>query len=66
MATLKALADELAQIDAILASGAKSSNADGVNVSFDLDSLRRRRREIQRQLTPGKRPRVSTINLSGQ
>lgn len=65
MATTKELRDELDQINAILASGVQSTAVDGVNTTFDLESLRLRRREIERQLTPGKRPRVATMDISG-
>jgi len=63
MATLVDLRTELAQIEAILNAGAKSVSVDGITTTIDLDRLATRRREIQRQLTPGKRPRVATINL---
>ena len=65
MATMKDLRDELDHINAILASGVASTSVDGVSTTFDIDSLRRRRREIERQLTPGKRPRVATMDISG-
>lgn len=45
------------EIDAILQSGAKSVVLDGVSVSWDLDSLRTERTDLERRLSPKTRRR---------
>lgn len=53
-AAMRARIDE---IDAILQSGAKSVVLDGVSVSWDLDSLRTERTDLERRLSPKTRRR---------
>jgi hypothetical protein len=54
-AAMRARIDE---IDAILQSGAKSVSLDGVNVTWDLDSLRTERTDLERRLSPKTRRRA--------
>lgn len=42
----------IAEIDAILRSGASSVNIDGLSVTYNFDQLRRERKELEKQL-PG-------------
>lgn len=63
-ATLK---QQLAEIDAKLASGITTVSADGTSTSVDLAALRRERETLQRRLADyrGRRPVCSRINLGG-
>ena len=61
-AAYRAEADKLR---AILARGATQISADGTTATYDLAAVRLRLREIERILTPSRRPRVSSIYLGG-
>lgn len=54
---------EIAELEAILNTGASSVGVDGQKVTYDLKAVRRRLRELRRQQDPSKRPVVTTINL---
>ena len=61
---------EIAEIEKILASGAKTVIVDGVQVTRDLAELRRHLSELRGQdaaaIASGqKRPRIARINLTG-
>lgn len=61
---------EIAEIESILASGAKTVIVDGVQVTRDLNALRRHLAELRGKdaaaIAAGqKRPRVARINLTG-
>ena len=55
---------EIAELEAILNAGATSTFVDGQKVTWDLDQVRRRLRELRRQLEPNRRPRIASIELS--
>lgn len=57
---------EIAQLEKLLNSGVKDTNADGQRTSFDLAAARTRLAELKR-LTANTtaRPVISTMNLSG-
>ncbi len=67
MADLNALRKELADIQAILSAGVRTSTADGVTVTYDFDQLNRRKNEIESQLpeTRRRRPRAIPRELRG-
>ena len=56
---------EIAELKAILNCGATSTFVDGQKVTWDPDQVRRRLRELRRQLEPNRRPRIAAIGLSG-
>lgn len=60
-----AIADQIAELEAILDAGASEVTVDGQRVRYDLDSVRRRLAELRRQQDATKRPRASQIDLSG-
>jgi hypothetical protein len=60
-----ALADEIANLEAILAAGVKSVRTDLTQTDFDLAEVRRRLAELKRQQNRARRPRSSSIDLSG-
>ena len=53
-----------ADLDAVLAAGAKQVSVDGTSVQFDLDQVRKQRDELARKITPAARPRLASIDLS--
>ena len=55
------------EIDAILQSGAKSVTVDGTTTTWDHDSLRSERAELERRLSPTtrRRPFILKPNISG-
>jgi len=57
------VASEIAELEAILNTGASSVFVNGQKVTYDLSQVRRRLRELRRQLDPSKRPTVATIDL---
>ena len=58
---------EIEKLKAILAAGARRVTIDGQTVEYDFDAIRQRLRELEAEddCTMPKRPRASTINLSG-
>lgn len=64
-ANLTALRNELADINTVLGAGVRQSSVDGTAISFDLESLRTRKREIEAQLpeTRNRRPRAWRIKF---
>lgn len=60
-----AIADEIAELEALLNSAAKDVSYDGTRVSFDLDAARRRLAQLKREQDATKRPPNATIDLSG-
>lgn len=67
MATNQELRQRVADIDATIASGARTVTVDGVTVSIDLEALRKERQRIEKQLpeTRRKRPRVYGFRFNG-
>ena len=59
------IAQEIADIEELLNTGATSVTVDGQSVSVDQAALRRRLAELRHQQTPARRPRVATLDLSG-
>ena len=59
-----AIADEIAELEDILNRGASRVVVDGVAVTYDFPSIRRRLAQLKREQDPSKRPRVSSIDLS--
>ncbi len=63
--------NEIASIDSVLSSGVSSVTVDGTTTHYDLDSLRRRKRELQHALSKlsahesMRRPVASSIYLGG-
>lgn len=57
-------ATEITQLEMILNTGATTVVVDGQKVTYDLAAVRKRLRELRRRQNPGKRPVVSSINLS--
>jgi len=55
---------EIAELVAILSAGAASTLVDGQKVTWDLDQVRRRLRELRRRREPNRRPRIAAIGLS--
>lgn len=55
----QAIRNRIADIDRLLATGAKSMTIDGVKVDFDPEALRAERRRLEQQLPdrPNQRPR---------
>lgn len=56
---------EIARLEAILDAGASSTDVDGTRVSYDLDKVRQRLAELKRLQDKARRPRSSSIDLSG-
>ncbi len=56
---------EIAELEAILNTGATGVAVDGQKTTWDLNQVRRRLRDLRRQKDHMTRPRVSTIDLSG-
>lgn len=59
-----ALADRIADLEKILATGATEIRVDGVSTKIDLDAVRRELRRLQQQQNPHRRPRCAAIKLS--
>ena len=67
MATNQEKRQRVADIDATLASGARTVTLDGVSVSIDLEALRKERQRLEGELpeTKRKRPRVYGFRFNG-
>jgi hypothetical protein len=57
--------EEIAKLEEVLNSGATRVSVDGVDVSYDLEAIRRRLGELKRKQNATKRPRVAAADLSG-
>lgn len=55
---------EIADLEEIQDAGASQVRAEGLSVSFDMDTVRRRAAAKRHKLTPGARPRVARIDLA--
>lgn len=56
--------ERIAQLEAILASGAASVSVDGTSVSYDAESIRQTLRELQSMLPdPQRRPMIVRVRL---
>lgn len=55
---------EIAELEAILNTGASSTGVGTQRVTWDLDQVRRRLAELRRELDHTRRPRIATIDLS--
>lgn len=53
----------IAELDAILSSGASSSTLDGTTISFDLAAMRQERDELKTKLQTGNKPRRNAFNV---
>jgi len=58
------LADDIAELEAILQEGAEQVAVDGTSVRYRFDEIRRRLAALKRQQEPTKRPRIAQIDLS--
>jgi ABC-type uncharacterized transport system ATPase subunit len=67
MANLAELRRRKNELDAALASGARSITLDGVTITLDLEALSRERQRIESQLpeTRDRRPRAYRFRLNG-
>lgn len=66
MATPSELSERIAEIDAILRTGARSVTLDGVTISYDFDQLREERRTLEaKQPDARKRRRFAFRNNLG-
>jgi hypothetical protein len=67
MANLAELRRRKNELDAAIASGARSITVDGVTITLDLDALSRERQRIEAQLPEnrGRRPRSYRFRLNG-
>jgi len=59
-----AVADEIAELEGILANGATRVMVDGVAVTYDFKEIRRRLGVLKRKLDPSKRPRIGQVDMS--
>lgn len=59
-----AVADKIAELEAILDAGVSRTSTDGLSVQFDLDEIRRRLVALRDQADGTQRPRIAQINLS--
>jgi len=55
---------EIAELEAILNTGATSTGVGDQRVTWDLDEIRRRLAELRRQQDHTTRPRIMTMDLS--
>lgn len=60
-----ALQDEIDHLKQLLNSGLSATAADGERHEYDPASIRRRLAELEREQNRAKRPRTSSIDLSG-
>jgi hypothetical protein len=65
MATAQELRERLAQIDEILSIGVKQVETDESITHYDLDSMRKERQRIERQLPEYKRNRRRSYGVTG-
>lgn len=61
MSTPAEIRTRIDEIDAILQSGAKSVTVDGVTTTWDHDSLRAERSDLERKLSPQTRRRPAFV-----
>jgi len=59
-----AVADEIAELEGILAKGATRVVVDGVAVTYDFAEIRRRLAVLKRKQDPSKRPRIGQVDMS--